>query len=563
MRRRFAVASVLALVAMLILPGVAYAAVPQPDTLQIDGVEVYRHVLELNDQLYLTRFTVEYGSSGTNVEYLVPDGTGDYTNIASVQGAAMHWEAVDDPVATPDEATTYVYTTSVNEQKDAYVLTNTSIPSDAIITDVAVYYRFTTSAAASYAYCTPSLRLGGVETLGTQVYKNSITFGTYSETLARPGGGNWAVSDLNDLQVVAGVTIDLVANQVRLTQIYVKVSYVLDIPPIDEAYLVRLMNGGVELGSAVPFPYSTLGYEYGGLGMYFSAADVVSLGLGWGVGTGYTMKLQGNPTLTWEGGSAPSTSVVLLDWYDEGSVSAAQDRLTARMRTLAIQVENTWATVDLIESASGVLVLTSEGEYYFENAVPNLRYMCLDIFSTQVTTAEFEVWGLAGDYHSGGNDVSQTIGINTWMAQTFTASSAYSINGVWVRVNKTGVPGLVTVAVRQMAVGVPSGADLVSGTANGNNFITYADGDWENISFTASQALAIGTPYAIVVRSAANSIGWMDDTDNGYAGGQGCSSANAGVAWTALGTGNQDLPKQFSEQVFSHGAVSVASISKW
>src|SRR3990170_7060949 len=50
-----------------------------------------------------------YGSAGALTQTLYPVATGNYTNIASVVGAATHWGAVDDPSGAPDDDVTYVY----------------------------------------------------------------------------------------------------------------------------------------------------------------------------------------------------------------------------------------------------------------------------------------------------------------------------------------------------------------------------------------------------------------------------------------------------------------------
>ncbi len=546
MKKRIAIALLFVMVGMVALPSVVHAAVPQPETIQINQVQVFRNTLELNDQLYLISHTIDYADSGIQVEYLTPNGAGDYTNISNVVGAATHWEAVDDPVAAPDDNTTYVNTQSLSEEKDAYALLNTSISADAIIARVIVFYRFATDNAASYAYCTPSLRLGTDESLGSQVFKNAVTYGTYSEELDRPGGGNWAVSDLDDLQVVAGISIDNVANQARLTQMYVKVEYTLNLPPVNDAYLVRLMDGAVELGAKAPFPYSTLGYEEGLTSIYFSAADVLAAGMGWGPVTGYTIKLQGNPALTWVGGAAPSTETsAFVLWFDDGTVGGTEERMTISLRLLAMQLENAWG-VDLIESFTGVLKLTVAGEYYFEEVIDNLRDICPDLFSTLVSPAEFEQWSgtIVGEYYTGGNDAVSTLDNTDWGAQTFTAASAYSINGVWLRLSQSNAPGIVTVSIRLTAAGLPTGLDLALGTFDGSTLATYTvlpDGEWLHIPFATNYAMTQGVVYAIVVRSAAASVNWAVDTAGVYAAGQACTSGNAGVNWAFLGGGAWDF----------------------
>lgn len=96
-----------------------------------------------------------------------------------------------------------------------------------------------------------------------------------------------------------------------------------------------------------------------------------------------------------------------------------------------------------------------------------------------------------------------------------------------------------------MAEGQPTGADLVSGTTNGNTLPTYPAAHQDTkITFGAGVALTSGVVYAIVIRSqgsgAANNAYW--DIDNGvsdiYAGGKGFTSTVSGSSWSDLG--NQD-----------------------
>lgn len=162
-------------------------------------------------------------TAGTPVNIL-PNATGTYTNIASVSGAATHWQAVDDAVASPDDDTTYVYNESAVQQKDAYNLETPAMSGTVQkINSVTVYFRAKNNGAANEGKVQPFLRLGSNETTGTEVsFSNS--YETKNETLAKPGGGSWSTSDLTDLQVAVGIR-DLSAARLYLTQVYVQIAY--------------------------------------------------------------------------------------------------------------------------------------------------------------------------------------------------------------------------------------------------------------------------------------------------------------------------------------------------
>ena len=158
----------------------------------------------------------------TATENLTPNAAGDYTNLPTAVPAVAHYLNVDDPVLTPDDITTYVRWESGAQLKDAYNLTNTTIPSYSVINSVTVVWRIAGVAAATTRYSQPFLRLGGVETSGTELTNTSEVWATYSEVLARPGGGTWTAADFDSLQVAIGLRG---SNWVYCTQVYVSISY--------------------------------------------------------------------------------------------------------------------------------------------------------------------------------------------------------------------------------------------------------------------------------------------------------------------------------------------------
>lgn len=159
--------------------------------------------------------TVNMTGSGT---YLTVDGNGDYTNISNATPAVAHNLNVDDAVGTPDDAATTVETSNAAQQKDAYTLTDYSGGYNIDRVIVHFRYRWTTTSGSAQPY----LRLNGAETTGTQV-TGAVdgTWYSYSETLARPGGGQWNDADLDNLQVAIGMS-NTGAGWSYLTQVYVE-----------------------------------------------------------------------------------------------------------------------------------------------------------------------------------------------------------------------------------------------------------------------------------------------------------------------------------------------------
>jgi len=154
---------------------------------------------------------------------------------------------------------------------------------------------------------------------------------------------------------------------------------------ITEAYLGRLMDGVDELGAVAPYAYYDKGYDKGIFAIYFSASDP-DLPIWEGV---YTMKLMGNPTLDWDAG-IPSTSVPAFDlWSSSTGITDTQNELAVRILYIADQLELAWG-IDMVDSTGAGSYLSSYGETYFTNAIPNIRVMAPRAFVGSITQPEWD-----------------------------------------------------------------------------------------------------------------------------------------------------------------------------
>jgi len=96
---------------------------------------------------------------------------------------------------------------------------------------------------------------------------------------------------------------------------------------ITEAYLGRLMDGVDELSAVAPYAFFDEGYDRGIFAIYFSASDAPA----WN--GAYTMRLDGNPTLTWlsktattaMGGAVAYDAPAYTDETAEANNAAAND----------------------------------------------------------------------------------------------------------------------------------------------------------------------------------------------------------------------------------------------
>lgn len=307
---------------------------------------------------------------------------------------------------------------------------------------------------------------------------------------------------------------------------------------VSDLVLVRIMNGATELKSSVPYAYYDSGFDYFVLGIYFSANDVSTLGMGWGAGTGYSVQMMGNPTIDWA--SIPTVTMSTLQlWYDGTSFEDTQTRLAARIRVLARTAENNYDPTSFVftESIAGVLKFTTYGEDYFTNTIPNLPLMCPDLFKASQTPVNLTEKILTNDYYAiGGTGTAQTYGAN-WRAQTYTAKGTYEVVGAYLQLYVVGNPGTITVALKATAAGLPNGANLASGTIASTLVTTNTAGDWYQIVFTSEYTQTLGVTYAVVVSAttgdANNYVMWAVDTTGTMSGGSRCDSTDSGASWVA------------------------------
>ena len=135
----------------------------------------------------------------------------------------------------------------------------------------------------------------------------------------------------------------------------------------------------------------------------------------------------------------------------------------------------------------------------------------------------------------------------TWAGQTFTPSRTGEVTKVDVNLSCPCVPDPpppdVTVSIRATSGGLPTGADLASGTiaSFSENRFRY-----RTATFASPITLTAGTQYALLVRPNAevvNSLSyWIPITDgDSYPGGTRVDGAAGGTAWSFPGRGSDDI----------------------
>lgn len=140
------------------------------------------------------------------------------------------------------------------------------------------------------------------------------------------------------------------------------------------------------------------------------------------------------------------------------------------------------------------------------------------------------------DYYNTNEDGEYSVYGANWEAQSFTASSNYDIKAIKLKLWRFSTPGIITVSIRATdGSGHPTGADLISGTTDGDTLTSSSPGEWREIIFSTTYSLVSGTKYAIVMRAVGppGIVYWRaDGSTPTYANGSREESSDSGSIWT-------------------------------
>ena len=132
-------------------------------------------------------------------------------------------------------------------------------------------------------------------------------------------------------------------------------------------YLARLTeNDGTPLQTVPIYSDAIIpnkGYDFGLFSFYFSAADAPT----WD--SNYIVRLDGNPTLTWDTSVPPSVTFTNLQWSTSTSI-VVKTTIASKVVTLASQLSSQWNISLLISNSSGYL-LNDSGKQYITGTIPN------------------------------------------------------------------------------------------------------------------------------------------------------------------------------------------------
>ncbi|HSC11363.1 MAG TPA: carboxypeptidase regulatory-like domain-containing protein, partial [Rhodanobacteraceae bacterium] len=146
------------------------------------------------------------------------------------------------------------------------------------------------------------------------------------------------------------------------------------------------------------------------------------------------------------------------------------------------------------------------------------------------------------------------INSTAWGGQTFTPSASGKLTQADINLfcsSCTGTTPNLTLSLRATSAGLPTGADLASGTITG--FSSGSSG-YYSVVFASGPTLNAGTQYALVIRPVSNpSAGTYALTRSGtqtqgadvYAGGARVSSTTSGTSWSIPNTGSAQTDTGF------------------
>ena len=160
------------------------------------------------------------GSATATVPPFYPNANGSLNEWATTVGPEK-WAALAE---TPyDDDTTYVgYTGGVGVKEERFTLRNTA-DAGASVTSflVNVRVKLMTAGFPTFRY---GVRLSGAETVEAQILGSAGSYVDYVFAPARPGGGDWTVSDLDSVELIFRVDA---GEDIRVTTIYGDVTAVL------------------------------------------------------------------------------------------------------------------------------------------------------------------------------------------------------------------------------------------------------------------------------------------------------------------------------------------------
>ena len=154
---------------------------------------------------------------------------------------------------------------------------------------------------------------------------------------------------------------------------------------VSETFVGRFMRGTSELNATEILNFQNGGYGQGIFSFYFTASDMTTQSIEYGDtnNEGYTVVLQGKPTAF---AVPPTVNSVTITYRNSAITKQILNSDTIQLARV-LQDDSIWSGngIQLIDFATGRQVLTTDGQSYFGQAVPNMQIMVPDLFGSSVT----------------------------------------------------------------------------------------------------------------------------------------------------------------------------------
>jgi len=313
------------------------------------GVAGFRHILLISFILVLMVFTGGFFVLGNpDIEELRPNANGTYAEWA-VNGTSENFAAVNETSA--DDDTTYVYTSTQNN-RDAYNLTDTTIPGGSTINNVTIFIRArkAVSAGTNIQILT--------RTYDTDYFSANIglstSYANYSQNYTNNPNTSaaWTIAEINALQ--AGVKhVTSQTREARVTRVWVEVDYTP--PPPDDLPNVTLVtpaDASFDNIGNITFQCNTTDDSqlvnvtlYHNITGSWSANETVNIS-GTSNSTNFTINNIGDGFYVWN-----------CEAYDNASQSAfAAANFTLTIDTANPNVSNSQSNVSVLQSSASIRI---------------------------------------------------------------------------------------------------------------------------------------------------------------------------------------------------------------
>lgn len=155
----------------------------------------------------------------------VPTGTGATSEYAAL-GGGTKWSEVDDPVGTPDDATTYIYNSVANNREEWFTFAAFAIPDGSTINGVTVRMRGQRTAAGTLSHQV-GIRVGAAQFMSGNLAAQT-TWTDHSNTWATNPATTlaWTEAEVEALVTFLIKTVQFSAGEeLQVTQVYIECDY--------------------------------------------------------------------------------------------------------------------------------------------------------------------------------------------------------------------------------------------------------------------------------------------------------------------------------------------------